>query len=418
MKTLSRFTALAAKDTLFATAPPKVCMHVLGRAGADARVRDARVMREAAALVEASFELTIVDAADHRNQCGEEILHGVRIKHIIMPSWFIPTRFKPWFLVKAAQMVMRGTFQLLSIPADIYHAHDVNALPACYIAARLHGKALILDSHELPFDDISYTRWRHLNALARYILIKMLPRCAAVITASPLYAQEISKLYGAKDIKVIRNVPPYQTVPKSDRLRQHLGLGPEIRIALYQGGLQPNRGLDRLVRAAPFLRTDILIVMMGPATKETQSQLEGLILREGVADRIKILPSVPYEELLDWTASADIGLNILPPDYSSSIRRCLPNKLFEYLMAGIPVLTSELEAVVDVIRTYGAGLVLSSLAPADVAGAINAMLADQVALAHMSRNALEAAQCEFYWEKESQELIDLYRDILGIRHAG
>jgi glycosyltransferase involved in cell wall biosynthesis len=167
-----------------------------------------------------------------------------------------------------------------------------------------------------------------------------------------------------------------------------------------------------LIHAAVFLEQDILIVLMGLGPKKTLSQLEALIVSEGVADRVKILPSVPYEELLNWTASADIGLNILPPDYSASIRMCLPNKLFEYLMAGIPVLTSELGAVVEVIKTYDVGQIVSSLDPEDVGVAITTMLEDRVALARMRQHALDAAQSEFCWEKEKQRLVRLYQDIL------
>jgi glycosyltransferase involved in cell wall biosynthesis len=412
MKTLPHATALPEKDTIAARVPLKVCMHVLGTAGADARVMDARVMREATALVEAGFELTIVDVADNTNRRGEENIRGVRIKHIIMPSWFISTRFKPWFLVKAAQMFIRGTIRLLSIPADIYHAHDVDALPACYIAARLRRKPLIFDSHEIPFDNLIFTRWRRLSAFAKNMLIRMLPRCAGVITASPLYAQEISNQYRYPEVTLVRNTPVYRAVPRGDRLRQYLGFGSDVRIALYQGGLQPNRSLDRLVRAAPFLEPDIVIVMMGDAVEPTRVQLEGLIASEGVADRVKIIPAVPYEELLDWTASADIGLTIFSPDYTRSIQFCLPNKLFEYLMVGLPVLSSELDAIAEVIKTYDIGKVVSSLSPQDVGEAINAMLEDTAALARMRSNALEAAKQEFHWENDSQKLIQLYQSVL------
>jgi glycosyltransferase involved in cell wall biosynthesis len=167
-----------------------------------------------------------------------------------------------------------------------------------------------------------------------------------------------------------------------------------------------------LIRAAAFLGPDILVVLMGPGPQKTRAELEALIVGEGVADRVKILPPVPYEELLDWTASADIGLNILPPDYSASILRCLPNKLFEYLMAGIPVLTSELGAVVEVVKTYGVGQIVASLEPADVAAAITSALADPVALAHMRQQALDAAQREFCWEKEKQRLVLLYQSLV------
>ncbi len=123
---------------------------------------------------------------------------------------------------------------------------------------------------------------------------------------------------------------------------------------------------------------------------------------------------MPYAELLEWTASADIGLTIFPPDYSLSIRFTLPNKLFEYLMAGRPVLSSQLDAIAEVIKTYNVGQIVPSLAPSAIAAAINAMLADTAALARMRRNALETAQHEFYWEKESQELILLYKKLLMV----
>ena len=127
---------------------------------------------------------------------------------------------------------------------------------------------------------------------------------------------------------LVRNVPIYRDVPESDRLRKHLGLGPEGRIALYQGYLQDDRGLDRVVRAAEFLKPGTLIVMMGKAMPSTQAHLKALIASKGVAERVKILPPVPYAELLDWTASADIGLAILPLDFSLAVQMMLPNKFF------------------------------------------------------------------------------------------
>ena len=412
MKILPHVTTLPAKDTVSASAPLKVCMHVLVTTVAEARVLDARVLREATALAEAGYELTVVDVVGERNRRVEENIRGVHINHIVMSSWFTPTRFKPWFLVKAVQMIMRGTIRLLSIPADIYHAHDVNALPACYIAAHLRRKPLIFDSHEIPFDDPGITRWRRLSALAKNILIRLLPRCAGVITASPLYAQEISNQFHYPEVTLVRNAPVYRAVPKSDRLQKYLGLSSDVRIALYQGNLQPNRTLDRLVHAAPFLKSDFIIVMMGSAEETTRIQLENLIASKGIANRVKIIPPVPYEELLDWTASADIGLTLFSPDYTRSIQYCLPNKVFEYLMAGLPVLSSELDAIAEVINRYDVGKVVPSLAPEDVGAAINSMLADTAALVRMRSNALEAARQEFHWENESQKLIQLYHDVL------
>ncbi len=379
----------------------------------DTAYDDYRIMREATALVEAGFDVSIVDIMNERERPAEEDIEGVHMKHVMMPSLFIPTRFKPWYLVKAVQMIIRGAIRLLRTPADIYHAHDVKGLPACYIAARLRRKLLIFDSHEIPLDDPNITRWPRLSALATRVLAHMMPRCAGVVTASPLYAREISKDYHYPEITTVLNVPIYRKIPKSDRLRQHLGLSPDVRIALYQGNIQANRSLEQLVHAAPFLDPGIVIVMMGRAVETTRIQLEELIASKGVADRVKIIPAAPYEELLNWTASADIGLTIFKPGYTRSIRYCLPNKLFEYLMAGLPVVSSELDAIAELLKTYDVGQILPSLAPSDIGAAINSMLLDPVALARMHSNALATARQNFHWEKEKQIIVQLYDAIVA-----
>ncbi len=408
MKILSRIDPSEAQDGTTAQLPVKVCMHVLGKA-----CTDGRVIREANALREAGFEISIVDVVAERTQPTEEDINGIHLRHIIMPSWFVSTRFKPWFLVKVAKVFIRGALRLIWTPSDLYHAHDEMALPGCYIAARLRRKPLIYDAHELPLSDPNITRWHRLTALASRLLKSMVPRCAGVITVSPPIAQEIHRHYHSSEVSLLRNVPMYRTVGKSDRLRQYLGLSPATRIALYQGDIQPDRRLDRLMRAAAFLEQDIVIVLMGRDKVATQAQLESLIASEGVLDHVKIIPPVPYEELLDWTASADIGLIIYSSNYSLNIQMCLPNKLFEYLMAGLPVLASSLDAVAEILTTYDVGRIVPSLAPRDIGMAINSMLADRAGLARMHDNALEAARCDFCWEKERHQLIRLYHAILN-----
>ena len=391
-----------------APSPITVCMLFLETVARN----ESRVMRDATTLVEAGYAVTIVDIEKDLSRPAEEDFRGVHFKHIFMQSWYTATRFKPWYLVKLAWAFIRSTVRLLRTPADIYHVHNERALPACYVAARLRHKPLIFDLPELTLSDPRYARWHRLSKLSAHLLARMLLHCAGVIATSPFHAQEICKSFHVPEVTLVRNVPTYQAVSKSDRLCQHLGLSSTTRIALYQGNMQPNRGLHVLVHAAKFLKQDIVIVMMGRGSQETLPQLNALIASEGVADRVKIIPAVPYEELLDWTASADLGLNVLPPDYSLSIRGCLPNKLFEYLMAGLPVLSSPLDAVAEVISTYNVGQIVSSLAPPDVGTAINAILTDDGALSHMRRNALNAAQHELRWEKEKGKLIHFYHDIL------
>src|SRR5579885_1309769 len=389
-----------------------VCMHVRGVVRTDNRV-----LREATALAEAGYTVSIVDVEDDLYRPVEEDISGIHVRHIIKPHWLVPVHFKPLRLARAVQKFLYSTFVLMQMPADIYHAHDINALPACYVAARCRRKLLIFDAHELPLHGLEGKGNWFITVLI-WLFAQMISCCAGVITVSPPIEQEIYRWYHAPKITLVRNVPLYQAVPKNDRLRQSLGLGSDVRLALYQGNLQDDRGLDGLIRAAKFLEQGIVIVLMGKAVGATQRQLEALIAEEGVADRVKIVPPVPYTELLEWTVSADIGLLIYPPDYSANIKMCLPNKLFEYLMAGLPVLTSPLEAVTDLIKAYNIGQVVSSPDPRHVAEAINEMLKDDNELTCMKHNALDAVKQELLWEKESQQLIDLYRNICKRWNAG
>lgn len=392
--------------------PPqlRICMHVLGVARTDVRV-----LREAVTLAAAGWPTTIVDMEDDASRPHEETIQGVNVRHIRMPSWYIPARFKPWFLVKAMGALLRGVVALLRAPADVYHAHDITALPACYLAARLRRKPLVFDAHELPLVEPNITRWRRLSGVAHALLRSMMRRCDCVITVSPPIADELRRRYGGPPATLLRNIPAYQAPQPSQRLREHLGLDRGTRIALYQGNLQPDRGLDGLVRAARFLRPGAVLVLMGRGALRTE--LEAQIERERVVDRVKLLPPVPYADLLAWTASADLGLIIYPRGYSLNVRMCLPNKLFEYLMAGVPVLASPLEAVSALIARYDVGSIVPSLEPEALGAALSQALANTSALERMRRNARAAAAGDLRWEREGQHLLDLYAGLFPANHA-
>lgn len=388
----------------------RVCMHVLGTARTDVRV-----MREATALAQAGYAVTVVDLERDGSRPRVEELQGVRLKHVVVPGRFKRTRFKPWFLVKMAGMILRGSWTVASTPAEVYHAHDDTALLACYVAARLHRKPLVFDAHELPLVQPNLTRWRRLTALARAILRHVTPRSAAVITVSAPIGREMKRLYGARRVELVRNIPLYVAPISSDRLRASYGLSPDVRIALYQGGLQENRSLEILVRAARYLDPGHMILMMGSG--ESQPMLERLIREEQVGDRVQIVPPVPYADLLECTASADVGLIVYRGSYSPNVQMCLPNKLFEYMMAGVPTVASQLDAVAEILQTYQVGDLVPSLEPSDVGRAISALLADRERRAAMRYNALAASQRVFRWEIERETLIALYQSLGPSRAA-
>jgi glycosyltransferase involved in cell wall biosynthesis len=384
----------------------RICMHLMVPG-----TSNYRVMNDAKALQMSGYEVIICDVISDCNRPCKEVIEGISFRHIHAPGWFVPVRWKLWFLVKLLILMARCTFQLLRCNADIYHAHVEHAFPAAYIAARVRRKGLIFDTPELTMFGPAILRWPILRMWAIRVIRYMAASCDGYITGSPLYKPILQDLYGYEQILVLRHIPPYRKVTRNTRLQQKLGLDPGVRIALYQGYLQEDRGLDILLLAAHYLNPGIVIVLMGASYGKTQAQLLALIQRERLEDRVKILPAVPYNELLDWSSSADIGLIVLPPDYSLSIRFCLPNKFFEYVMAGLPVLSSNLDAVADMIHRYKVGTVISDVTSATIGEAINAMLADQEALIHMRTNALNAVKRDLTWEDESRQLVHLYQSI-------
>jgi glycosyltransferase involved in cell wall biosynthesis len=388
-----------------------VCQHILREAQ-----DDVRSMRAATTFRKEGLAVSIIDVVDTSRQLAEEDIDGIHLKHIIIPGWHSSRRSEWLFFIVALRTFFLSLIWLLQSGADIYHATELNALPACCIAAILRRKPLVYEAYELhvPFPETTIAFWRRSAKLIMRLLAILLPRCAGVIATTPFYAQEMQKHFHLKEVSLVRNIPPYRSIPKNDRLRQYLGLSQETRIALYHGRLQRNRGLDTLVRAATFLEKNNVIVLMGEGYGATRKELEELIASEGVADRVKFVPRTPlYDDLLNWVVSADIGLILYTPSYSLAVKLILPNKLFEYVMAGVPVLATQLDAVEEIIRTYDVGQIVISVEPEAIGAAINAMLADDTALDCMRHHALEAAKSDLNWEKESLQLVRLYEDIVA-----
>src|SRR5437764_6286696 len=133
MTIITRKQFLAEEKRDGALSGMKVCMHVLASACADVRG-----MRSAATLAEAGCTVSFVDIASDRLRTSEEQIGKVNVKHVTVPDAFFATRFKQWAFFWSALMLIRGIFRLVQTPTDVYHALDLPALPACYIAAKIH----------------------------------------------------------------------------------------------------------------------------------------------------------------------------------------------------------------------------------------------------------------------------------------
>nr|BCX01285.1 MAG: hypothetical protein KatS3mg041_1331 [Bacteroidota bacterium] len=308
-----------------------------------------------------------------------------------------PTRF--WAHDRAVRAA------LLHMPARLYQALDLYSLPACAWAADRHGGVLLYDAREL-YPDVAATVGRPwVRLFWRLLEARFIRRAQWVFTVSDGIADLLAHRYGIARPLVVRNIPAYRSTGRTHRLADELGLPRGTFLFLHQGQMQKDRGLEKLLVA--FARADLeqshLILMGGGPLREALSLLAR---RLGVADRTWFLDPVPPGELLSYTASADVGLTLLE-DSCLNHRYALPNKLFEYLMAGLPVLASDLPEIRRLVVEFDVGLVVNPRDEEALRSALERMRRDASALWRWQQNTTRVFD-HYRWEFERCTLQSVY----------
>ncbi|HLO61239.1 MAG TPA: glycosyltransferase [Bacteroidales bacterium] len=292
-------------------------------------------------------------------------------------------------------------FYLLFTNAAAIVSNDLDTLPAAFIASKLKREVLIYDSHELFTElpelvgrNITRKIWERLERL-------FLPRVKYSYTVSPSIALHYSTKYGI-NMEVIRNMPY--------RLNDNAPASPGRvfqKQIIYQGALNMGRGIELLIRAMQWINdTGVIIAGSGYAENELHSLAASLHLEE----KVKFTGRIKPEDLLVYTRASDLGVS-LEENLGLNYYYALPNKLFDYIQSGIPVLVSDLPEMAAVIKTYGAGQVTSTRDPHELAGIISRMLNDDQARITWKENLKQAAQ-DLCWENEAPKLIQIYRKAL------
>jgi glycosyltransferase involved in cell wall biosynthesis len=301
---------------------------------------------------------------------------------------------------------MRALPRAISYRADIYHAHDLNNLEVAYRAARTTGAKLVYDAHEL-FPEMA-NRWVRLRkGYWSRLEARLLPRADLSITVNELIAEEMARRYRVEPPLVVLNCPdPPPTFDPNARynlIRERTGLGSETPVVLYQGWMSEGRGLENLVRAAPLLHGGAVVVFMGYG--EYQAALERLAAEAG-GGRVHFIPAVPQRDLLAYCASADVG--VIPyqavdlNNYYTS-----PNKLFDFIQAGLPIVASDLPYLRKVIVGDDLGVVAKLDRPQDYAAAINSVLALPDRGVRLRENLRRAAP-SYTWAAQAAKLVEAY----------
>ncbi|MFD2189607.1 glycosyltransferase family 4 protein [Pistricoccus aurantiacus] len=383
-----------------------VCNHFLN---------DARVLKEAETLIQAGYQVTVHALALPEVAPKFEVLRsGVRVqRHGVSkskasqrPGASKGDRSRREVLALVASrcraMISMAWFTFREKP-DIVHAHDVNMLPTAWFAAFFARASLIYDAHEISTDREGYRSFR---GVVGWIEKQLVPRVSGMITTTNARAKFFARAYGIDRPLVLQNRPRLVKVEGSNRIREELGLSENWPIVLYQGGLQPGRGLERLVEAASKVPGAYFVYIGGGSQVD---ELKQRVKASGLGSRVRFIDTVALDELPQYTASADIGVQ---PIENTCLNHFTTdsNKLFEYVIAGLPVVASQMPEISKVVKTYELGLLVP---PGDTEALINAIakLVSEPELRAYYRVKARIAARSLNWETQEQSLLELYSKI-------
>ena len=299
--------------------------------------RDNRVLKVSESLAGAGHEVTVV--ALHKAGLPLEEERGTwKVARTRIATSALP-RGTVFGVLKMAELALRVVWRWRKV--DAWHCNDIEAFVLGWCAQRLNPRLrLIYDCHE--FEAERNAKPAIERKMVGWLERRMIRRAEAVITVSPSIAEAYRERYtvhGIPDVHLVRNIPepkPHSGGPAPDHFRTRFGIPEGDFVALYQGAFTHNRGLATALDAMRGLEdSGIHLVLMryGPLQPLVDAATAEL-------PHVHVHPAVCYEAVLEHTRSADVGLVSVKPTCLGYLY-CLPNKLFEYLLAGVPVLSND-----------------------------------------------------------------------------
>jgi glycosyltransferase involved in cell wall biosynthesis len=306
-----------------------------------------------------------------------------------------------------AEYNLRLFFYLLFHRAEVLVANDLDTLLANYYAAKIKGASLVHDSHEY-YSGVPELQGRpFVNKVWKAIEKHIFPRLKYVYTVNDSLARLYEDEY-AVDMKVVRNFP--MRITRGDQLpktKKELNLPENKKIILYQGSVNVDRGLLEATEAMQYVNEAVLLIV---GEGDILAQVKERALKLNLTEKIIFRKKVPFEELWNYTSHADIGIS-LDKDTNINYRYSLPNKIFDFVHAGIPVLASNLVEIRKIFSRYEIGALIETHDPFHIAEKMNGMLQDIQKRKIWKANCAEAAK-DLCWENEEKILTELYTGFL------
>ncbi len=321
----------------------------------------------------------------------------------------IPLLFHKRFLFYA-EYNLKLFFHLLFRRYDVLVSNDLDTLLPNHLVARIKRKPLVYDAHEYftgtpevisrPF---VFKVWKKLEKW-------LFPRQHKIITVNDSIARLYADEYG-KTLHVVRNLPRYRQ-PEAALPAGELSIPPLRDIILLQGtGINIDRGAEELVMAMrpEHGLKDVLLLIIGSG--DVIPKLQEMMTHYQLDDRVWFLGKMAPEDLREYTRHAKIGVS-LDKDTNINYRYSLPNKIFDYMMAGVPQLVSRLPELERIVSTYQTGMIADSHEPQHIADCIREMLSDKARLKEWKQNSLEAAKT-LCWENEDKTIREIYLEFVS-----
>lgn len=301
-----------------------------------------------------------------------------------------------------AEYNLRLFFYLLFKKCDVLIANDLDTLLPNTLVSKIRRKRLVYDSHEYFCGELSVlnnpTALKVWKGIERFCF----PKLKTVITVSQSIVDQYEKEYGIRPF-LVRNIPPAATPPIT-KSKAELGLPEDkFNIILQGNGLNEGRGGEEMVSTMPYLPFAHLTIIGGGTIFPT---LRKMVQDLHVEDRVDIIDRQPQDILFNYTALSDVGI-ALDHDVGPNAWYSLPNKIFEYIKAGIPQIVSNLPERANIIRQYNIGIVAEEISPDAVVKAIKQIYENPSLQTSFKENCKKAAE-ELRWENEEKILTQIY----------
>ena len=359
---------------------------------------DQRVNRTATSLKEAGYHVLVI---------GRTLKTSTELS----PKRYRTLRFKLWAEkgpMFYALYNIRLFWFLLWHRADILVSNDLDTLPANFLAAKLKKIPLIYDSHEYFTGVPELLNRPKVQRIWKKIERYCLPKVDYAITVNESIAKLFKEEYN-KEFNVIRNVPLISKLFLSDResLRRELGLPQSKKTIILQGaGINIDRGAEELVTAMSYLPDYLLLIVGGG---DVIGDLRKIVGDNNLEDRVWFIAKQPIEILRKYTAASNLGITL---DKANNInyKLSLPNKLFDYIHAGIPVLSSDLPELKNIVVGYDIGKISPDHNPLNISKLIDEMLSSDEQIKKWEENTAIAAK-DLNWDKEKENLLSIFKKI-------